>query len=323
MKRLFFAVLLFGTMFLLLIFPDAALQGAKTGLLLWFEQVLPSLLPFFILTKLLVLLGFHRALGKLFYPLFHPLFSLSPSGCFALVTGLLSGLPLGAKTVSELHAQNEISKREAILLLALCSNPSPMFLISYAAISQLKLTGSPYLVLLLVLASALLCHACCRVLPVGRSSSMQKDTNSYIATKKSTQIADTKNTEFSFALLDTCILSGFEAMSKIGGYIILFNIYAAVLPVLLPFPEHSLACLLPLCVLEMTTGITSACRLLPNADLSLLSVIGCCCFGGLSGLAQTKSVLSDDILSFGKLLLLKLCHCLIGIGLGFLYLQFN
>ncbi len=309
MKRLLFAVLLFGTMCLFLIFPDASLQGAKTGLLLWFEQVLPSLLPFFILTKLLVLLGFHHALGKLLYPLFHPLFSLSASGCFALVTGLLSGLPLGAKTVSELYAQNEISKKEAVLLLALCSNPSPMFLISYAAISQLKLKDSPYLILLFVLASALLCHIFCRLLPIGNSSAPQK---------KATHPADTKSTEFSFALLDTCILSGFEAMSKIGGYIILFNIYAAVLPLLLPFPEHSLACLLPLCMLEMTTGIASACRLLSNADLSFLLVIGCCCFGGLSGLAQTKSVLTDDILSFGKLLLLKLGHCAIGIGLALL-----
>lgn len=323
MKRLCFAVLLFGTMFLFLVFPDASLQGAKTGLMLWFEQVLPSLLPFFILTKLLVLLGFHRVLGKLLYPLFHPLFSFSASGCFALITGLLSGLPLGAKTVSELYAQNEISKRESVLLLALCSNPSPMFLISYAGLSQLKLTGSPYLILLLVLASALLCHTCCRMLPIGQSSSMQKDTNSYISIKKSTQTADTKNTDFSFALLDTCILGGFEAMLKIGGYIILFNIYAAVLPMLLPFPEHSLACLLPLCALEMTTGISSACRFLSDADLSLLLVVGCCCFGGLSGLAQTKSVLTDDILPFGKLLLLKLCHCALGVGLVLFYLQFH
>lgn len=311
MKRLLFAVLLFGTMFLFLIFPDASLQGAKTGLLLWFEQVLPSLLPFFILTKLLVLLGFHRALGKLFYPLFHPLFSLSSSGCFALVTGLLSGLPLGAKTVSELYVQNEISKREAILLLALCSNPSPMFLISYAGLSQLKLTESPYLVLLFVLASALLCHICCRLLPI----------DSY--KQKAAQPADTKSAEFSFALLDTCILSGFEAMLKIGGYIILFNIYAAVLPRLLPFPEESMACLLPLCMLEMTTGIASSCRLLSDTGASLLLVVGCCCFGGLSGLAQTKSVLTDDILSFGKLLLLKLCHCALGVGLVFFYLQFS
>lgn len=312
MKRLLFAALLFGTMLLFLLFPDATLQGAKTGLLLWFEQVLPSLLPFFILTKLLVFLGFHRTLGKLLYPLFHPLFSLSASGCFALVTGLLSGLPLGAKTVSELHAQEEISKREAILLLALCSNPSPMFLISYACIAQLKVTGNPYLVLLLVLASALLCHIGCRLLPAKPAA---------LPTKQAAHPAEAERTDFSFALLDTCILSGFEAIAKIGGYIILFNIYAAVLPRLLPFPEDSLFCLLPLCTLEMTTGIASACKLLPDKNLALLLVTCCCCFGGLSGLAQTKSVLSDEILSFGGLLLLKLCHCALGAGLALLYLR--
>lgn len=310
MKRPLFAILLFGTMLLFLLFPDATLQGAKTGLLLWSGQVLPSLLPFFILTKLLVLLGFHHTLGKLLYPLFHPLFSLSASGCFALVTGLLSGLPLGAKTVSELYEQKEISKNEAILLLALCSNPSPMFLISYAGLSQLKLTDNPYLILIFVLASALFCHIGCRLL-------VKKPSH---AIKKAAYSAESKSADFSFALLDTCILSGFEAITKVGGYILLFNIYAAVLPKLLPFPEDSLFCLLPLCTLEMTTGIASSCRLLFDTNLSLLLVTFCCCFGGLSGLAQTKSVLTDDILSFGGLLLLKLCQCAIGIGLVFLYL---
>ena len=316
MKRFFSVVLLSGTMLLFLLFPSSSLQGAKNGLLLWFHQVLPSLLPFFILTKLLVSLGLHRTLGKLLYPLLHPLFSFNSSGCFAFVTGLLSGLPLGAKNISELYENEEISKREAILLLALCSNPSPMFLISYAGIAQLKRTDRPYLVLLFVLASALLNYLVCRIW----SYAIHPSDSS--VTEKNAHPAETGNTDFSFALLDTCMMSGFEAVTKIGGYIILFNMYAAVLPKLLPFPEGSLLPMLPLCALEMTTGIASVCSFLQDTNLALLIVVGTSCFGGLSGLAQTKSVLSREILSFGRLLLLKLGQCVLGILLVLLYLQF-
>ena len=41
----------------LLLFPAHALTGAKNGLLLWFNQVLPSILPFLILSTILLSTG--------------------------------------------------------------------------------------------------------------------------------------------------------------------------------------------------------------------------------------------------------------------------
>ena len=38
---------------LLFLFPQAAMQGVKDGLLLWTQAVLPALLPFFVVTSLL------------------------------------------------------------------------------------------------------------------------------------------------------------------------------------------------------------------------------------------------------------------------------
>ena len=40
-------------LFLLLLFPDSSMQGARDGLLLFGNSVLPALLPFFVLSSLL------------------------------------------------------------------------------------------------------------------------------------------------------------------------------------------------------------------------------------------------------------------------------
>ena len=41
---------------LIILFPGVILEGAQAGLLLWFNTVLPALLPFLILSNLLALL---------------------------------------------------------------------------------------------------------------------------------------------------------------------------------------------------------------------------------------------------------------------------
>ncbi len=54
MKRLLtiLCVLLFFTA--MLIFPKETFQGASSGVLLWFHTVLPTLLPFLIISNLLI-----------------------------------------------------------------------------------------------------------------------------------------------------------------------------------------------------------------------------------------------------------------------------
>ena len=75
----------------LLAFPSAALSGAKNGLLLWFNQVLPSLLPFLILSTLFLSTGLSDSIARKTAPILSPIFRCSPSGCYAVVVGLYAG----------------------------------------------------------------------------------------------------------------------------------------------------------------------------------------------------------------------------------------
>ena len=40
--------------FFLLFFPQISLEASKTGLLLWFDTILPTLLPFLVLSQLIL-----------------------------------------------------------------------------------------------------------------------------------------------------------------------------------------------------------------------------------------------------------------------------
>src|SRR5690606_40807494 len=54
------------------------------------------------------------------------------------------GIPMGAKSTSDLTAQNKIQISEGNFLISMCNNASPMFIIGYIAISQLKLPRIKY-----------------------------------------------------------------------------------------------------------------------------------------------------------------------------------
>ncbi|MBQ6856123.1 MAG: hypothetical protein IJO13_03365, partial [Lachnospiraceae bacterium] len=93
--RALFLSLLFIT---LLLFSSEVTLGAKQGLLLWYSSIVPALFPFMVLSGMVVSSGEITTVMSPFYLLLHPLLGLSYDGCYILITGLLCGYPIGAKT---------------------------------------------------------------------------------------------------------------------------------------------------------------------------------------------------------------------------------
>ena len=110
------------------------------------------------------------------------------------------------------------------------------------------------------------------------------------------------------------MMNGLESILKLGCYIILFSMLARLL-IRLPCPSSYLT-YGSVGFLEMTNGIA-----LVTANVSIpiwqryLFVLGFLAFGGLSGAAQTESMILDSGLSFvtylkAKLLTAVLVVCL-------------
>lgn len=276
----------------LLFFPSSALSGAKNGLLLWFNQVLPSLLPFLILSTLFLSTGLSDSIAYRLAPVLSPILRCSPSGCYAVVIGLLAGLPVGAKTIAALTLSGRITKKEGQYLLPLCNNPSPLFLLGYISVSVLGQPSLRYPILFIVILSSVLAAMLMRPREVPSFKENPYDSTNNRRTPFS----------FSFLLLDAAIEQAFSVLTKVGGYIILFSVLSSLLTKL-PFPSPVIACVGSF--LEITSGSASLAALSLPVSVFVPLVVGFVTFGGLSAAAQTKSVLAGTKFPFAHYLLTK------------------
>ncbi len=296
---------------LILLFPSLAFAGAKNGLLLWWDTILPTLLPFMIISSLIIRLRITHALSYLFYPIFKHILPISREGCYPVFIGFLAGFPVGAKTTADLTLQSSLSHKEAQLLCSISNNASPMFVLGYIAASKLS---SPelgiWILLILYLSSysgALVWYFIyCKIHRFHASSLYEEE-----------RVGVTKAPHFQFSMLDDSIVSSFEVVTKVGGYLILFSVLASFISSL-PLTDSSLsACLTG--ILEVTTGIQNISMLDLSLDIKIVLITTITAFGGFSSFAQTKSVISETLLSSSTYLLTKVISAVFAFIYSLLY----
>ena len=201
MKKKFLIGFLSFVLLLFLFFPQTTFLGAKNGLSLWLFTIIPTLLPFMIITNILVQINGDEYISSLLSPVTKRLLHISTSANYALIIGILCGYPMGAKAVSDLVSHNKITRKEGQYLLCFCNNASPMFIISFICYSSLgSIKFLPY-ILLPIYASMFIC---CFLFKLWTD---KKETITKTATKSS-------NMHFSFQVMDHSILSTFESLDR-------------------------------------------------------------------------------------------------------------
>lgn len=110
-------------------FPQESVDASIRGLDMWWEIVFPSLLPFLIVSEILIGFGVVRFFGVLLEPLMRPLFKVPGAGGFVWAMGMASGYPAGAKLTARLRQEGQLTKIEAERLVSFtnCSNPLFIF----------------------------------------------------------------------------------------------------------------------------------------------------------------------------------------------------
>lgn len=117
--------------------PKMCIEAATGSLNICLSVIIPSLFPFFVCSKLLIKNGFAKIAGMPFKKIMRPVFNVPDCGAFAFVIGILSGCPVGARTVTDLYEQNLCTKTEAQRMLCFCNNCGPVFIIGSAAAGML------------------------------------------------------------------------------------------------------------------------------------------------------------------------------------------
>lgn len=256
---------------------------------MWFQTMIPTLFPFMILTGLMIQLHLTENFSKLFSPLLSPFFPLSGRCHYIILTGFFCGFPIGAKIIGEMYREKQITKTEASLLLSFCNNIGPIFFTGFALKHIMPaiplwgcffgMYGIPFL------------YGSILYFLLYKKKWINKNCSASIFCEASPQ----KGVSFPVAL-DRSVTSAIHGITKLGGYMILFNL-CNLLPALmvnntpaLPGFIHHIFGLL----LEISSGIKTAGSHYPIAALSLLH------FGGLSCIMQTGSMICETDLSLWK-----------------------
>ena len=92
MKRKYLLLFL-PLLFFLFFFPEESLLASCEGVRLWFHTVLPALLPFLILSNILVRSGLILPLLSHLDPVWNRLLGLTSGGAYCLALGVLCGFP--------------------------------------------------------------------------------------------------------------------------------------------------------------------------------------------------------------------------------------
>ena len=275
MKKIMYIIALIFFLTYILCFPKDAVMSAAIGLKLWYEKMMPTLLPVTILSYILIHSGILDELTVKLHRIVKKFFPISNAGLYPLISGLLFGFPLGSKITAELVSSEKMSYEEGSRLFCICNNISPAFVSGFILTDCLhhsELLLQTYLILYLppLILYMLLCH--------------RKNFSA-------SQISQKKPTSMNFQLIDDGIMNGFETLAKLGGYIMLFAILAQM-TTLLPVSNQYLRCIL-IGFTEITNGVAYTAGTNMAFSKTYPLIMAYTAFGGLSGLAQTASMVKD------------------------------
>ena len=296
------AVLLF---FSMLFSPRAVFSGAEDGLLLWFQNVFPTLFPFMLVSGLMMAGGGLSIISGIFGKVLGRIFATSGNGSFAVLTGFLCGYPMGAKVAADLLHSGRITKNEACYLLSFCNNTSPAFIMNFIVWKTLgkeELTVPSLLILFGV--PVLLSFVFRRFYLHGEKRFHSPEGNGRNA-----------GNGLDFAAFESCMMDSFEGIVKVGGYIISFSILIAL------FGEFSSIPLIQAALpsLEITNGIVMLHENISDPVLSYSLIMGLTSFGGFCAAAQTNCMLRGTGISIFPYIAQKLAAFLAASSLAYLY----
>lgn len=293
---------------LLLFIPQPSLEGARYGLALWMDSVVPTLLPFMILSGVLMKGGLIKSLMRFFTPAGRLLFGIDSYGTYSLLAGFFCGYPMGAKTIADLRRQDLMGHAQAAYLLNFCNNVSPAFVITFLVLQNIKAPQLMGPVLVIIFGAPVLYG----MVSGAKYRPLMKKEVKTVKEKASPVRID-------FGLIDACILDSVITVTKLGAYIIMFSIIARLvreLPFLSGIWAASIAG-----VTEVTTGIQAVSEAFAGNALCIPILAAVTSFGGLSALAQTESMLNGTDLKILPYLVSKIIISALAFTLALIFVH--
>ena len=140
---------------LFIVYAGPCMEASKEAVSVFLFSVLPSLLPFFIVSKLLLDSPFTGKMSRLMGSVMEPVFGVPGAGAAALVPGILCGYPVGAAACADLYGLGLLEKAEAERLSAFSSNAGPFFVVGAVGAAMGRSPGAGVVLLATHIAAGL------------------------------------------------------------------------------------------------------------------------------------------------------------------------
>ena len=308
----------------MILFPQQTFQAAFRGLDAWWSIVFPALLPFFVMSDLLIGLGVVDFLGVLMEPIMRPLFNVPGAGAFIVAMGFTSGAPIGTLLTVDLRKQDLCSRTEAQRLMSFTSNTSPLFLFGAVSVGMfhnvslgMTLAMSHYLANIVI---GVVFGFFSKKERSNQSGNPRRRRKVFAAACRKLLEHQKQNKRPLGIMMADAVLKATQTLSMIGGYIIFFSVLTEILKllgildiiaaVLLLFLkplglDPSIGTAVATGFFEITLGTKLCSEVSTSLPVQLLAASAIMGWGGLSIHAQVASLLKDTDLKMHTFILAR------------------
>lgn len=313
MKKPIISLLLITSFCIMLVTSELTKSSALTGLNLWLFTLVPTLLPFMIVSSVIMETNSHKIITFFLSPVMKHLFRLNEAAGYPFFMGLLCGFPMGSKITADMVSKGELSVLQGNILITFCNNISPAFIMGYMIPVVLKLSGPLSLgITCIMFLSPVLSGIILSRLILRLSAHISGNASIHNNGRH-----DASPSSRPYSLIDTCILKSFENIIKLGGYIIIFTIICGIITPLIN--NDFILCTLS-GFLEITSGLNWFFSMSCDKTV-LLTVCVLTSFGGLCSIAQTYSMINRSGLSIKIYILGKFFNSLVTLIMIILYYE--
>lgn len=316
----FFYVSFFIFLLILLFLNSSSIsQTIQTAFVIWKENLFPTLFPIFVISEILIALGFIPFLGTIFHPFIVRFLKLHKNASYILFLSMLTGFPSSAKYISQLYQNKELDYKNASKILLFSHFSNPLFIIATIATTFLNNTSIiPLLFISHYLPNFLL------IIFLSFKSPSKKENikfSFYNATKAMYDNYSKDKKSFG-AILGRAITGSINTLLLILGSISIFLVFTTVFNSIVTLPSTIQAIINGM--LEMSQGLKCISLLSISLRLKVVLSVMIISFGGFCVHLQIMSILSDTKIKYFPFFIARLYHTILsGIIAYFLFPLFN
>lgn len=243
---------------------------------IWFNTMLPSMFPIFILSDILITYNFTDCLPKRLINYLSKLFNISNNAVFVFLLSMVSGFPVNAIIIKNSYDKKMLSKKECEHLLYFTHFSNPLFILNTVGIFYLR--NNTYGIIILI--SHILSNIIIALLLRNRNY----PTTNYISLNNNCQ---------SFgSVLSNSINKAISSLLMIAGTVALFLILSTLLTHI--FHLNTYLSTFVQGILEMTMGLSNLSKLNIDNLYKVILSTSLLSFGGLSIHLQVYSSIDNS-----------------------------